>query len=210
MGYQTSFFGKRRIDIVLEVNEVIDHGKVSEPFEELALSEYKEKDLKAQKILNESIKDSLISYVAKLETSKEIYDKLEELFSRSTIEKILTLRSKLHKLKVSKDKGISSCLSKASQIKEQLKDLGDKVSDNEILSVILNALTNEQGNLMATREEEAIPFIRLWSLCKAEGDRMKNESDERSERRKQLVSKQKERFGKFDTPKEKKNMAKVR
>lgn len=114
-------------------------------------------------------------------------------------------------MQISKDEGISSCLSKESQIKEQLKDLGDKVPDNEILSTILNALTDEQGNHIASRKEEAIPYIRLWSLVKPEGDRMKNERSERSERRKQLVSKQKERFEKFGIPKKKrKNMAKVR
>ena len=54
---------KRRIDIVLEVNEVIDHvhGKVSKPSEVQALFEYMERDLKAQKILKECIKDPLIS-----------------------------------------------------------------------------------------------------------------------------------------------------
>lgn len=63
---------KRRIDIVLEVNEVIDHvhGKVSKPSEEQELSKYMERDLMAQNILKEPIKDPLISYVAKLETSK--------------------------------------------------------------------------------------------------------------------------------------------
>ena len=90
---------KRRIDIVLEVNEVIDHvhGKVSMPSKEQALSEYMERDLMAQNILKELIKDPLISYVAKLETSKEIYDKMIKLFFKSTIEKIISLRSNLYK-----------------------------------------------------------------------------------------------------------------
>ena len=61
------------------------------------------------------------------------------------------------------------------------------VSDKEMISVILNALTNEQGNLISTKEEEAIPFIKLWSLCKAEKDRLKKVSDKRSNERDQLV-----------------------
>jgi len=50
---------KNRIDIVLEVNEVIYHvhGKVSKPCKERLLSKYMKKDRKAQKILNESIQD---------------------------------------------------------------------------------------------------------------------------------------------------------
>lgn len=74
-----------------------------------------ERDLKAQNILKESIKDPPISYVAELEISKEIYDKIIEIFSKRIIKNIISLRSDLYKLKVSKDEGISSCLSKASQ-----------------------------------------------------------------------------------------------
>lgn len=74
------------------------------------------RDLKAQKILKESIKDPPISYLAKLETIKEIYDKLVELFSESTIGNITSLRYGLYKLKASKDEGISSCLSNKRSI----------------------------------------------------------------------------------------------
>ena len=96
------------IDTVLEVDEVIDHvhGKISNPSEEQALSEYMERDLKAQKILKESIKGLLLSYVSELETSEEIYDKLVELFSERTIGKTISLRFDVYKLEVSKDEGI--------------------------------------------------------------------------------------------------------
>jgi len=213
VGISNFLVWKRRIDIVLEVNEVINHvhGKVSKPSEEQASSKYMERDLKAQKILKESIKDPLISYVAELDTSKQIYNKLGELFSKATIEKIISLISDHHKMKVSKDEGIFSCLSKASQIKAKSQDRGEMVSDNEMIFVILNALNDEQGNLISTEEEEAIPFIKLWSLYKAEEDRMKKESDKRSDRRDQLVTRRKGKFGKFGTPKKKrKNMAKER
>jgi len=169
VGVSNFLVWKRRIDIVLEVNEVIDHvhGKVSKPSEEEALSKYMERDLKAENILKESMKDPLISYVAELETSKEIYDKMIEIFSKRTIEKIISLRSYLYKLKVSKDEGILPCLSKTSQIQGELQDLREMLSDNEIIFVILHALTDEQGNLIYTSEEEVIPFIKLWSLYKA-------------------------------------------
>ena len=40
---------------------------------------------RAQRILIESIKDSLIPYVAMFKTTKEIYEKLVELFPVSTV-----------------------------------------------------------------------------------------------------------------------------
>ena len=56
----------------------------------------------AQTILIESIKDPLIPYVSKLETSKEIYNKLVELFSISTTREVISLRQELYKMKISK------------------------------------------------------------------------------------------------------------
>jgi len=76
-------------------------------------------EVRAQRILIESIKDSLISYVAKLKTSKEIYEKLVELFSLSTAGEIVSLRTELYKMKVSKEEGVASCLMR-SQIRDQL------------------------------------------------------------------------------------------
>lgn len=53
---------KRRIDLVLKENEVIDYVnvKVSKPSEGKPLSKYIKKDLRAERILIDSIKDSLI------------------------------------------------------------------------------------------------------------------------------------------------------
>ena len=44
-------------------------------------------EIRAQRILIESIKDSLIPYVSKLTNAKEIYNTLVELFFVSTTEK---------------------------------------------------------------------------------------------------------------------------
>jgi len=84
------------------------------------------------------------------------------------------------------------------------------VSDNKMISVILHALTDEQGNLLSTKEGEVIPFIKLWSLWEAEEERLKKESNKRSYRRDQSVTKREGRFGNFGPPKKKKNIAKER
>ena len=58
-------------------------------------------EIRAQRILIESIKDSLIPYVSKLKTAKQIYDKLVELFSVSTAREAISLRQELYKMKLS-------------------------------------------------------------------------------------------------------------
>ena len=75
------------------------------------------REIRAQRILIESIKNSLNPYVAKLENSKEIYDKLVELFSVSTAREVISLKTKLYKIKVSKQEGIASYLMRVSKKK---------------------------------------------------------------------------------------------
>ena len=79
---------KKRTNLNLIENEVMEHvkGYITKPGEEDAqnLSKYMKREVRAQSILIESIKDPLIPCVSKLVTSKEIYDKLVELHSVST------------------------------------------------------------------------------------------------------------------------------
>ena len=74
---------KKMIDLNLIENEVMEHvkGSITKPPKEdsQALARYMKGEVRAQRILIESIKDLLIPYVSKLKTSKEIYDKLVEL-----------------------------------------------------------------------------------------------------------------------------------
>ena len=64
-------------------------------------------EVRAQRILLESINDPFIPYVSKLETSKEIYEKLGELFSVSTAREVISSRQELYKLRISKEEGIA-------------------------------------------------------------------------------------------------------
>ena len=50
-------------------------------------------------------------------------------------------------------------------VSSQLQDLG------EIILIVLNALTDEQGNNVY-EDKKAIPFNNSWFLCKIEEDRL--------------------------------------
>ena len=103
-------------------------------------------EVRAQRILIESIKDPPIPYKSKLETSKEIYDKLVELFSVSTAREVISLRKELYKLRISKEEGIASYFMRIFEIKDQLQDLGEIISDKEMTTIVVNALPEEWGN----------------------------------------------------------------
>jgi len=154
---------KKRTNLNLIENEVMDHikGSITKPPKEdtQALAKFMKGEVRALRIPIESIKDPLIPYLSKLDISKEIYDKLVELFSVSTTGEIISLRQELHKLKISKEEEIASYLTKISEIRNQLQDLGEIMSDKEMTIVVLNALQEEWSNFtLYLWEEEATPF----------------------------------------------------
>ena len=115
---------KNRIDLLLKENELLDHikGNITITAKERTqtLGKYNKDETRAQKILMESIKDSLIPYVSKFETSKEIYDKLIDLFSVSTSGEVIYLRNDFYKMKISKE-GISPYFMKIFEMRDQLQ-----------------------------------------------------------------------------------------
>ena len=90
-----------------EVMDYIEGSTIQPPKEDApAHAKYMKGEIRAQRILIESIKDSLIPYVSKLKSAKQIYEKLVELFSVSTAREAISLRQELYKMKLSREEGI--------------------------------------------------------------------------------------------------------
>jgi len=65
------------------------------------------------------------------------------------------------------------------EIRDQLQDLGEIISNKKMTTVVLNALPKACGNFTLTiyGKKEATPFQDLWSLCKIEEIRLKAKID---------------------------------
>ena len=77
---------KPRVLLYLEENEVKDFALTTVPVLDDAtqLAAWKRNDVKARKILMDSVKNHLVSHLAKLETAKEMFDSLKKLFERDS------------------------------------------------------------------------------------------------------------------------------
>ena len=76
---------KMSLDLTLEDQEVLDHvrGNVVAPpsnASTAAKSKWSKGEVKARKIIRDSIDKCLMAYVSELTTSKEIYDRMVSLF----------------------------------------------------------------------------------------------------------------------------------
>ena len=202
---------KKRTDLKLIENEVmgfIEGSTIQPPKEDiLAYIKYMQGDIKARRILIESIKETLIPYVLKLESSKEIYEKLVELFSKGSTKEIISLRQKLYKLRILKE-GIIPYPMEIFAIRDQLLKLGEVMSDREILTMVQNSLPKEWRGFTSSIDgrEEA---MTIQSLGKIEESRLK-EGSRKENQAYATMSRKKGRFGKFGPQNKRRNMDKVR
>ena len=132
----------------------------------------------------------------------------------STAGQAISLRQELYKMKLSREEGITSYFMRICEIRDQLQELGEVISDSEMTTMVLNALPKEWGNFTSSLygKKEATPFHDLWSLCKIEETRLKAKADTGSYERNQAfaaMSRKKVRFSKFGPQNKRRNMDKV-
>jgi hypothetical protein len=95
---------KHRVLLILEENDLLDHvmKDLPEPEDEEAKAKFKKNEVKAKRILTDSIKDPLILNVSELKTLKEMFDALTRLYESKNTSRKLTLRHQLKNVTMNK------------------------------------------------------------------------------------------------------------
>ena len=167
---------KDKIQLILEENELLDQVKkmLPEPEDEEAKAKFKKNEVKAKRIMTNSIKDHLIPNVSELKTAKEMFDALTRLYESKNTGRKLTLRHQLGNVTINKSETIANFFTRISQIKDQLAAIGDPVEDVELVTTTLNGFPPSwdpfvQG-ICARRK---LPkFDKLWVDCSQEESRL--------------------------------------
>ena len=74
--------------------------EVPMPEEEERQASWRRHDVKARKILMDSVKSHLIFHISKAATAKDMFDTLKTLFERDNTSKSIALRTQLHTIKM--------------------------------------------------------------------------------------------------------------
>jgi len=96
--------------------------------------------------------------------------------------------------------GIAPYFMKISEMRDQLQELGEVMSDREMAIVVLNALPEDWGNFTSSiyAKKQATLVSKMWSLCKIEETRLKAKEDVGSKEQEfSTMAKKKGKFGKF-------------
>jgi len=112
---------------------------VADPAAQAAMEK---KDIKAQRVILEVVKDHLIPHVSEKNSTKEMYDALVSLFQSDNLNRKMILRTKLGECKMTNSDNVTSYLMRITQICDQLAAVGETVPDAELVNVALNGFTN--------------------------------------------------------------------
>jgi hypothetical protein len=106
---------------------------VSEP-DDVADKEKHQKDtIRAKRIITDSIKDHLITYVSSNKTLKEIFDALNRLYEGKNINWKMNLRTRLKNTRMQRGESIQEYFSRISEFKEQLEDTRDTIDEDKLI-----------------------------------------------------------------------------
>lgn len=95
---------------------------------------------KAHSSLILSLGDKVLREVAKLETTKEIWEKLEELYTVKTVANKLIPKQKLLSNKIVEDQNVLDQLAEFSKITDDLEGVEDKTTDEDQALILLSYL----------------------------------------------------------------------
>eukprot|EP00253_Pinus_taeda_P001615 PITA_01615 len=172
------------LDLTLEEQEVLDHvrgGIVEPPSNASAATRNKwtKGEVKARKIIQDSIDKRLVAYVSELNTSKEIYDRLVSLFKVNDANQVLFLRNKLKEIKKGKDESMQAYFLRITEIKNDLLSIGEVILDREMTLITLGGLSSEWLRYIfrtTLLNNYVIPgFEELMARCIQEETRMEEQ-----------------------------------
>jgi hypothetical protein len=168
---------KTRIDLILAKNKVLnivkgnivepvfEEGKEKEPQNVVVMEKFKYGDINAMSIIEESIKYHLIPYISHLDSLKKMYDALTNLFSVRNIGQVMSLKNEIRDMKLDDEENITSYFVKISQLRDQLQDIEEIISEKELVNIVLNGLPKTWDAFVASMNtrKEYPTFEEIWT-----------------------------------------------
>ena len=128
---------KKRIDIILEKNKVLDHvqGNIKKPTDEPSeaeKSEFREIKILARNLIVDGVKDNLIPYISNINSAQEMYEALSKLFIIKNVGQIKSLKNELRTVNMKNNDTVSSYFIRISRIKDEIKAINEVSPEKEL------------------------------------------------------------------------------
>ena len=91
----------------------------------------------------DGVKDHLIPHLAEKKTTKDMWDTLNQLFEAKNENRKTALKDKLHNVKMNKDEGVASYLTRVAHVKYELVVVGDIIPNSKLVRIALKGFTKK-------------------------------------------------------------------
>ena len=105
-----------------------------------ALFAFNKKDIKARRIILDAVKDHVIPHISSKTRAYKIWYALTNLFQSSNENRKMILRERLKSIKMANAEGVTSYLTRISQVRDELAVVGEIVSGSELVQTALNGV----------------------------------------------------------------------
>jgi hypothetical protein len=158
---------RTRLLVVLEENNIQDHvnKEIPEPEGDDEKVAFRMNEGKAKRIIIDSVKDHLIPHISGQESAKKMFDGLVGLFETNNTSRRLALRHQLQISSMSRTDTVATYFMKISQLRDQLKTIGDEVTDDELVTIALNGFSSSWDPFVqGICSKDVLPkFEHLWN-----------------------------------------------
>jgi hypothetical protein len=170
MGQQKFGAWKERMILLLQENELWDIVEntathpVVVPTDATLLASYTKKSIKDKRIILDAIKDHLIPHLMRKANSYEMWESLMKLYQSTNENRKMVLREKLKSIKMTKAENVVTYLTRLTQVRDELGDMGEAIVDSELVRTSLNGVSKQWVVFVEgiVAREKLPNWERLW------------------------------------------------
>ncbi|CAH2085460.1 unnamed protein product [Euphydryas editha] len=133
--------------------------KPKDPDEQIV---WENKDAKAQTLLVTRMTENVMLHIISCSTSSEMWRKLQSIYEQKTETNIHIIQQRFFQYKFETGTEMSQYLSKIQEIQNQLKQLGEEVSDKFVITKVLMSLPDEYRHFVSAWE--SAPDDKQWTI----------------------------------------------
>ena len=86
---------------------------------------------------------SLVAYISKMGTSKEMYDNLVHMFKEKNVNQVIFFKNQLKNLKKSRVDSVQSYFLNLTEIRNNMLAIGEIITDQEMVLTTLGGLSSK-------------------------------------------------------------------
>ncbi|UYV73992.1 hypothetical protein LAZ67_11001747 [Cordylochernes scorpioides] len=158
---------KFQMKIILEAKDLLsitDGSEVKPEIEDIAkFSNWKKKDAKSKMLITTALEFKYLQQIVNCQTSAEMWKKLSTIYELKSETNKYLLQQRFFEYKMNPNDNIATHISKVETLAQQMKDLGEPISDVALITMIICSLPDKYKN-----------FITAWDSVSSEEKTLEN------------------------------------